>query len=82
MRAGEFLPGIRDAKCGRDDPRDMVDPTSDLGEEVSEDDAPRCETCGDPIVDEPRHRVVTWIEDGEVRTAHFCDDDCRAEWDD
>jgi hypothetical protein len=60
---------------------EMVDPTSDLGEDVAEDDAPRCAGCGDPIVDEPAHRVVTWIEDGQVETAHFCDDDCRSGWD-
>ena len=59
----------------------MVDPTSDLGEDVTEADAPRCETCGDAIVGEANHRVVTWIEDGQVESAHFCDDDCRADWD-
>ena len=61
--------------------RPMVDPTSDLGEDVTAEDAPTCETCGEPIVHVPTHRVVTWIEDDAVRTAHFCDDDCRAEWD-
>ena len=59
----------------------MVDPTSDLEEDVSEEDAPRCDTCGDPIVEEPTHRVVTWMEEGQIRHAHFCDDDCREEWD-
>jgi hypothetical protein len=59
----------------------MVDPTSDLGADVSEDDAPRCEVCDDPIVNETTHRVITWIEDGAVRTAHFCSDSCRTEWD-
>jgi len=59
----------------------MVDPTSDLGEDVSEDDAPNCRACGEPLVDEPDHRVVTWIEAEQVQTAHFCDDDCRADWD-
>jgi len=59
----------------------MVDPTSDLGEDVSEEDAPTCDTCGDPIVEEPTHRVVTWLEEGQIRHAHFCDDDCRDEWD-
>lgn len=58
----------------------MVDPTSDLGEDVGEEDAPRCEVCGDAIVARPTHRVITWIEDGQVETAHFCDDDCRADW--
>jgi len=59
----------------------MVDPTSDLGDDVTEDDAPDCETCGTSIVSDPDHRVITWIDDGQVETAHFCDDDCRREWD-
>jgi len=59
----------------------MVDPTSDVGEDVSEDEAPVCETCGEPIVEEPNHRVITWIKDGAVQSMHFCDDDCRMDWD-
>ncbi|MEF8774904.1 MAG: hypothetical protein V5A43_00175 [Haloarculaceae archaeon] len=59
----------------------MVDPTSDLGEDVTEDDAPECATCGDVVVQTADHRVITWIEDDAVETAHFCDDDCRSEWD-
>ena len=59
----------------------MVDPTSDLGEDVTEENAPRCSTCGTPIVQSPSHRVVTWIEDDTVRSAHFCDDGCRRAWD-
>ena len=60
----------------------MVDPTSDLGEDVTEEDAPTCETCGDSIVQESTHRVVTWIDDeGLAQHAHFCDESCRAEWD-
>jgi len=59
----------------------MVDPASDLGEDVTEEDAPRCRTCGEPILDNPRHRVITWVEDDEVRSAHFCDDTCRMDWD-
>lgn len=58
----------------------MVDPTSDLGEDVTEEDAPRCAACEAPIVNEPTHRVVTWVEDDRVQVAHFCDEDCRAEW--
>ena len=59
----------------------MVDPTSDLGEDVTEADAPRCATCGTAVVQAPEHRVITWIEDGSVRTVHFCDDECRTGWD-
>jgi len=58
----------------------MVDPTSDLGEDVTEDEAPTCATCGDPIANSATHRVATWVEDGEVRAVHFCDDECRAAW--
>ncbi|TSD08518.1 hypothetical protein DP107_19565 [Haloglomus irregulare] len=59
----------------------MVDPTSDLGEDVTEEDAPRCGNCGEPILNDPGHRVITWVEDGDVRSAHFCDDSCRMNWD-
>lgn len=58
----------------------MVDPTSDLGEDVTEEDAPRCGTCGDPIVRQAGHRVVTWIVDDEVVTEHFCSESCRDDW--
>jgi len=58
----------------------MVDPTSDLCEDVSEEDAPRCSTCSEPIANEPTHEVVTRIEDGTVSAMHFCNADCRAEW--
>ncbi len=60
----------------------MVDPTSDLGEDIDESDAPTCATCEEPIVGSSAHRVVTWVEDGEVRVRHFCDVTCRFEWDD
>jgi hypothetical protein len=60
----------------------MVDPTSELGEGLEESDAPTCATCGEPLVDAPGHRVVTWVEDGRAVTRHFCDGDCRAEWED
>lgn len=59
----------------------MVDPTSELGEDVDEESAPACATCGDKIVQERTHRVVTWVDDGAVDAAHFCDDDCRMDWD-
>lgn len=59
----------------------MVDPTSNLNEDVSPDDAPACRNCGSRILDSPDHRVITWIEDGAVESAHFCDDACRGEWD-
>ncbi|MFC6976289.1 hypothetical protein ACFQL1_18950 [Halomicroarcula sp. GCM10025709] len=59
----------------------MVDPTSDHHEDIDEDEAPNCAVCGDAIANEVTHRVTTWVEDGNVQTAHFCDEQCRAEWD-
>lgn len=59
----------------------MVDPTSDIGEDVDEEDAPVCATCGESIVESKTHRVITWIEDGSVESAHFCDERCRMDWD-
>lgn len=58
-----------------------VDPTSDLGEDVDEDEAPDCATCGEPVVDAPDHRVVTRVVDGNVEALHFCDESCRLAWD-
>jgi hypothetical protein len=58
----------------------MVDPTSELGEDVSEDDAPDCANCGDSIVEDPNHRVHTSVEDGTVVHQHFCSDACLDEW--
>jgi len=59
----------------------MVDPTSDLNENVAPEDAPTCRACGEVLTDSPNHRVITWVEDGEVRSAHFCNDRCRMSWD-
>ncbi len=64
------------------DPVCMVDLTSDLGEDVDETNAPTCAACGEPIIQEPTHRVVTRIEDGIATHTHFCDDACRATWND
>lgn len=58
----------------------MVDPTSDLAEDIDEASAPSCAACGAPVTGDDR-RVVTWVADGEARARHFCDDDCRADWD-
>jgi len=60
----------------------MVDPTSELAEDVTEETAPRCAACREPIVNEPTHRVLTRIEDGTVSTAHFCEPACREGWSD
>ena len=60
----------------------MVDPTSDLGEDVDEADAPNCENCGDPVVGSANHRVHTSVEDSVVERRHFCDDDCLTAWQD
>jgi len=59
----------------------MVDPTSDHMEDVDEDDASDCEVCGTSIVEDPDHRVVTWVEEGDLHAVHFCSPDCADEWD-
>jgi hypothetical protein len=59
----------------------MVDPTSDLEEDVSEEEAPSCAVCGEAIVQEVTHRVRTWVSEGAVETVHFCSEDCQADWD-
>ena len=59
----------------------MVDPTSDLNEDVSAEEAPPCTVCGAAIVQDPGHTVVTRVEGGEVRTWHFCSEGCRETWD-
>ena len=59
----------------------MVDPTSDHHEDIDEEDAPNCAVCDAVIANEVTHRVITWVEDDGVETAHFCDDDCRSSWD-
>lgn len=59
----------------------MVDPTSDLNEDIDEADAPQCTTCGATVAMESSHRVTTWIDDDAVETVHFCDDACRENWD-
>jgi hypothetical protein len=59
----------------------MVDPTSDLAEDVDEEEAPNCDVCGDPIAEDPSHVVRSWVEDDEVQHRHFCDEACEAEFD-
>ena len=58
----------------------MVDPTSGLNEDVSEDDAPTCAVCGDALVENPDHRVLTRVDDDQVVTTHFCSDAHRERW--
>ena len=58
----------------------MVDPTSDIGEDVTEDTAPECEQCSDKIIQSTSHRVVTAVEDGQAVHHHFCSDACRDKW--
>ncbi len=59
----------------------MVDPTSDLEEDVDEESAPRCGTCGKPAFGAGR-RTVTWVDGGTVQHRHFCTQACRDEWSD
>lgn len=79
---GPAVTGYMGLSTGDARPLDkMVDPTSDLGEDISEADAPSCAACGDVILEHPNHRVITWIENGQVATEHFCDEECRLNWD-
>ena len=59
----------------------MVDPTSDLEEDIDEDAAPQCAVCGEPALGVGR-RIITWVEASELQRRHFCDTDCRNEWED
>ena len=58
----------------------MADPTSALGEDVTEENAPPCEVCGEPVVQDPDHRVLTEVEDGQVVHTHFCSEACLEEF--
>jgi hypothetical protein len=57
----------------------MVDPTSDLGEDLTEEEAPRCAWCEEPAFGVGR-RVVTRVVDGQIEHVHFCGDACRTAW--
>ncbi|MYL15204.1 hypothetical protein GLW36_00875 [Halorubrum terrestre] len=59
----------------------MVDPTSELEEDVDEESAPSCATCGEPALG-TGHRTVTWVDGDDVVYRHFCSEPCRADWDD
>ena len=54
-----------------------MDPTSDVGADTDES-APTCVNCGERIIDEPTHRVLTSVADGAVNADHFCDETCLA----
>ncbi|MDR9411376.1 MAG: hypothetical protein RI544_01220 [Haloquadratum sp.] len=57
----------------------MQDATSDLGEDIDPAEAPECATCGERIMQAPKHRVETWVDpDGQVQHRHFCDPHCQA----
>jgi hypothetical protein len=60
----------------------MVKPTSDLEEDVDEENAPTCEVCDKRLIRDTGHRVVTWIDDeDDVQHRHFCSEECRSAWD-
>jgi len=56
----------------------MVDPTSDIGEGVDEEDAPECAVCSERIVELPTHRVISTVTDGQIEHVHVCSDECRS----
>jgi hypothetical protein len=57
-----------------------VDPTSDIGEDVDEADAPTCAVTGEAIVEEESHRVLSWVADGQVEQIHFSAPEHRDAW--
>jgi len=59
----------------------MVDATSDLEEDVDEESAPRCATCGGPALGVGR-QTVTWVDGADVVHRSFCSQACRDDWDD
>lgn len=60
----------------------MVKPTSDLEEDVDEENAPECAVCGKALIRDVNHRVVTWIDDeAAVQRRHFCSEECKSAWD-
>ena len=59
----------------------MVDPTSDLEEDVDEESAPRCATCGEPALGTER-KTVTWVDGDDAVHRHFCSQACRSDWTD
>ena len=60
----------------------MVDPTSDLDEDVDESNAPACAVCETKLIRDPNHHVVTWIDEGQIQVRHFCSPECREAWND
>jgi hypothetical protein len=71
---------MREVKYRHTEIEIRMDPTSDLNDDVDAEDAPTCETCGVALTNHPNHRVITWVESGQVRSAHFCDEQCRMNW--
>lgn len=48
--------------------------------DATDDDAPRCHYCDDPVGGSSDRRVVPSVEDGTAIHLHFCDDDCLEAW--
>jgi len=46
----------------------------------TDEDAPECRQCGDPVESSSERRVITTVEDGTTVYKHFCNDDCRELW--
>lgn len=48
---------------------------------VADSDQPTCATCGESVFGKETRRVKTWVDGDSVTHVHFCDEDCRDEWD-
>jgi len=48
----------------------------------TDDDAPTCRDCGEPVKTDSSHRIASTVEDGKAVHLYFCTDDCFENWDD
>ncbi|MFU8867169.1 hypothetical protein [Natronococcus sp.] len=46
----------------------------------SDEDAPACQACEDPVTENGERRVVSVVENGEAVHYEFCSVACRESW--
>ena len=56
----------------------MVDPTSDIGEGLDKENAPKCAVCSERIIELPTHRVIPIVNKGQVKHVDVCSEKCRS----
>ncbi|MFC4436637.1 MULTISPECIES: DUF7576 family protein [Natrialbaceae] len=47
----------------------------------TDEDAPECRACGDPVTEGGERRVVSIVENGEAVHYQFCSAACLESWD-